>query len=374
MTNLALATMTNQGLSGPLFDGVLWTKWHDGPLRSIKATVGLDGSPAWRLLDLVGGTDSLYTDPKALLRSVVGDTKAKHLTLSRYLGVGRYAKVMPEPTVHALDWLAMPTVPARRADFSMDLRPTVGLKPGLGSLHLVPDIGPLADMTTDTVPHSMVLRSVDSNVQKPNLASVQARARSVTAEGIDLGKRGHEVAKLLWAGFGRKIIAAGLDFDDVLQDVHRGILARNAGLSAWDPCKSGFGHYVHMVCGCVLANLLRQHRRLAQNEVVGMPVRHLGQEGSFKTGDVGTYGATTIMGKQDDAKTFLDDMTAIASLQDYATKRGAAPNVLLIIPLVALGLGRGEIATKLEMSPSVVSGHLAAIRSIAAKWKNDQSN
>ena len=73
-----------------------------------------------------------------------------------------------------------------------------------------------------------------------------------TALGIDLSVRGHEVRKLMWAGFGHKILRAGYDPEDVLQEVFRGLIARNKGTCPWDARKSSFGHYVHLVIGCVL--------------------------------------------------------------------------------------------------------------------------
>lgn len=87
--------------------------------------------------------------------------------------------------------------------------------------------------------------------------------------GIDLAARGHEVRKLMWAGFGHKILRAGYDPEDVLQEVFRGILARNIGKCPWDARKSSFGHYVHMVIGCVLTNYHRKQQSVRGSEVIG---------------------------------------------------------------------------------------------------------
>lgn len=88
--------------------------------------------------------------------------------------------------------------------------------------------------------------------------------------GIDLEGRGHEVRKLMWAGFGHKILRAGYDPEDVLQEVFRGLIARNAGQCPWDVRKSSFGHYVHMVIGCVLINYHRKQQQVRGTEVLGM--------------------------------------------------------------------------------------------------------
>lgn len=61
-------------------------------------------------------------------------------------------------------------------------------------------------------------------------------------------------------GFGSKIRASGYSFEDVLQEVYKGLLVRNRGKCPFDPAKSSFGHYVWMVAECVIRN----HHRYAQ--------------------------------------------------------------------------------------------------------------
>lgn len=101
--------------------------------------------------------------------------------------------------------------------------------------------------------------------------------------GIDLAARGHEVRKLMWAGFGHKILRAGYDPEDVLQEIFRGIIARNAGICPWDARKSSFGHYVHMVIGCILTNYHRKQQGVRDHESVGLK----GADG--KDGDAATH-------------------------------------------------------------------------------------
>lgn len=82
-----------------------------------------------------------------------------------------------------------------------------------------------------------------------------------TALGIDLSVRGHEVRKLFYAGgFTPVLVREGIDPDEFLQEVYRGLLARNRGTCPWDHKKSSFGHYVHIVIRCVLSNYLRRER------------------------------------------------------------------------------------------------------------------
>lgn len=82
-----------------------------------------------------------------------------------------------------------------------------------------------------------------------------------TALGIDLGARGHEVRKLFYAGgFAGTLVRENIDPEEFLQEVYRGLLARNRGTCPWDHKKSSFGHYVHIVIRCVLSNYLRRER------------------------------------------------------------------------------------------------------------------
>lgn len=90
-----------------------------------------------------------------------------------------------------------------------------------------------------------------------------------TELGIDLAVRGHEVRKLFYAGgFTGVLNREGIDPDEFLQEVYRGLLARNKGTCPWDAKKSSFGHYVHIVIRCVLSNYLRRERLRGTREGV----------------------------------------------------------------------------------------------------------
>lgn len=96
------------------------------------------------------------------------------------------------------------------------------------------------------------------------------RPKAAVVRGIDLAARGGEVRKLFFAAFARGLVRDGYDPEEALQEVYRGLLARNAGTCPFDPSKSSFGHYVHIVSRCVLANWIRKERRRAQFETVGV--------------------------------------------------------------------------------------------------------
>lgn len=101
-------------------------------------------------------------------------------------------------------------------------------------------------------------------------SSTSKNSQGQKSLGIDLEKRGHEIPKLLFAGFGDMIRQYNYDEDEVLQEVYAGILARNAGKSAWDPDKASFGYYVHMVCRSVLYNWHRRRSRYRERYHVGI--------------------------------------------------------------------------------------------------------
>ncbi len=83
-----------------------------------------------------------------------------------------------------------------------------------------------------------------------------------TALGIDLAARAHEVKKLFYASsICWSVQREGIDAEEFLQEIYRGLLARNQGTCPWDASKSSFGHYVHIVMLCVLSNYLRKDRR-----------------------------------------------------------------------------------------------------------------
>lgn len=103
--------------------------------------------------------------------------------------------------------------------------------------------------------------------------------------GIDIQARGHEVRKILFKGFSSTINRYGLDPDDTLQDIYKGLMARNAGRCPFDARKSSFGHYVHMVCACILSNLIRKKKRQDEHEQVGVFSPQSGDENYGHTVD-----------------------------------------------------------------------------------------
>lgn len=103
--------------------------------------------------------------------------------------------------------------------------------------------------------------------------------------GIDLKVRGLEVRKLFYAAFARGLVKDGYDPEEALQEVYRGLLARNLGKCPFDAKKSSFGHYVHIVTRCVLANYIRKEKRRTHYESSESQLYSPGSERGFSIQD-----------------------------------------------------------------------------------------
>lgn len=200
----------------------------------------------------------------------------------------------------------------------------------------------------------------DSNHLEKTTDSVDSISGLVLPScGIDLAKRGHEVAKLLYAGFGSRMYASGYDPEEVLQEVYKGILTRNRGRGAFDARKSSFGHYVHMVCSCILSNYHRKVSRTRYKEVA-WPQTMEGEDQVFsdpRQHTEGPYGCSDQL-VQEDFRTYL----TIGNQGDLKTL------ALEVLPLVQEGLARAEISKRLEVNRVTISKALSYLRSSASSF------
>jgi DNA-directed RNA polymerase specialized sigma24 family protein len=260
-----------------------------------------------------------YDSARQLLITLTGHPEARHWTFDRYFRVGKYDK---NNNLTILD----PFTP-RFLDERL-------------SYTTVTNYFDHGDKVSTEVCHG----------DKLIIPPCQTLTTGTNALGIDLAKRGHEVAKLLFAGFGQYIYGKGYDPDDVLQEVYRGILVRNQGTCPWDAAKSSFGHYVHMVCSCVLSNY---HRRQG---------RKRGKELDWASAPA----------EQADGKPALpgrDPEQELATyLQRHVHHDPDAQLALRILPLVTQGYDRGEIAAQLGVSRAVVSRALTFLRQATQLW------
>lgn len=87
--------------------------------------------------------------------------------------------------------------------------------------------------------------------------------------GINVEEKKEDIKLLFYKRQAPSVIKAGLDPEDVLQEVYKGILIRNEGICPYDPEKSAFSTYVVMVMNCIVMNLINKHRRERDRFVIG---------------------------------------------------------------------------------------------------------
>ena len=301
-----------------------YARWEHGNHKVIKQTGGYQVH--WPME--MGGEVSYPSARQTILALVNGSpvvakgAKDPHLTFDRYFKVGRHAshRYRNAPAQDALRMFS--------ADISIAQTPSAtGV--GMGT-HISVAIQP-----------------------KP--------------PGIDLAARGHEVRKLFYAGFGRKVIAMGYDPEEVLQEVYKGILVRNTGKCPFDPAKSSFGHYVHMVCSGRVANYRRKHSRRSRYEVFG--VSAIGEPGTIidvaeadlASVDANQYDQVAMVDAQEDLTAFIHHRAVEAGYKD--------PNFAVECALHLLNGGRrGEIAIKTGKTTRQIGRVLRLVRSFTLEW------
>jgi len=194
-------------------------------------------------------------------------------------------------------------------------------------------------------------------------------ARLGTQRGIDLVRRSHEVRKLLFAGFGRRMYACGYDPEDVLHEVYKGILIRNRGKCPWDPAKSSFGHYVHMVCSCILNNYHRKQRRVREMEQVGL-LNPLGSDGPERYTDVASN--VTVASRntlvQEDCLMLEEAEDLLVQMQSNSPQDAESRLAAKVLPLLLAGTPREDIASSLGVSPASLSRAMSHLRKQATAW------
>ncbi len=218
-------------------------------------------------------------------------------------------------------------------------------------------------LTLDTLTMFGPQITVEKTVPKIRTSPALSIAK---APGIDLEKRGHEVRKLFYAGYGRRVIKYGYDPEDVLQEIYKGLLVRNNGKCPFDPSKSSFGHYVHMVCGCIVSNYRRRYSRLSRNEQFGV----LNVEGVME--DVSCADLATVDAEQHDSSEMASATQRLTDrVRHEAWVRDYDPNVAaLCTRLMVNGYRKSEIAAEIGETPALVARMLRMIREVAAVWRD----
>lgn len=202
------------------------------------------------------------------------------------------------------------------------------------------------------------------------LAQKQVELHQGTGDlGIDLVNRADEVLKLYMAGFGRKLLRSGLsetEVEDLLQEVYKGLLVRNAGKCPWDPKKGTFGTYVHRVCSGQVSNYLRKRNRIRSVEQIGV-LDSSSDEGVVDVGD-----CRTLEAEETSAMRRAKEERAMRSLAEQVRRQGVGEEVILavkMIPLVYQGMNYKEIASELGVRKSDVSKANKVLQAGAIQWK-----
>lgn len=218
---------------------------------------------------------------------------------------------------------------------------------------------------------TLTLFSPKLTVEAPKVRINSSPDISIAAPqlGIDLAKRGHEVRKLFYAGYGRRVLKYGYDPEDVLQEVYKGLLVRNQGKCPFNAEKSSFGHYVHMVCGCIVSNYHRRYSRLNRNEQFGVLSTNGDDNEMVDVRDSNLIVEPAVQQGILDAASMRDTLSAMVG--ERAAHSDVPPDLAtLCFNLMVNGYRRGEIAKQTDQSLNTISKVLKMIRTVAAEWRN----
>lgn len=304
---------------------VVYTRWEHGNDR-VEVLEG-EGQRVYE----VGGR--FYKSASALLKAVTGNPTIS-TTFDRYFRLGKYGSSRSRPNLLRLLGEEAPVVVDGQVGGLRRTQTVVLDETPEGDEGLVGEL--VAELDRQWAFFA-------EGVKGPEL-------------GIDLARRGHEVRKLLFAGFRGKMMSRGYDPEDVLQEVYRGLLTRNAGTCPWDGRKATFGYYVHMVINCVLTNYHRKMERRQDREYieVGDVV------GGLESGEWGPEDAVA-------------DRMARESLDGWLRMEGGAESALAreLLPLVVAGMKRRDLVRMTGRSEGAVAKALAWLRAASKRWAEE---
>lgn len=181
-------------------------------------------------------------------------------------------------------------------------------------------------------------------------------------KGIDLENRANEVRKLFYAGFGARCVASGYNPEDVLQEIYKGLIARNRGICPFDPRKSTFGHYVHMVCGCILANYHRKAKKTKNHETVGL-YAYGGEDGDWGLQEVSAYAVE--VDEMTPEENYMEN-EAQESLEAYIRKYDES--LVTILDGLIKKESRKSMAQRTGWSSSQVTQSVKQVRRLTLEW------
>jgi DNA-directed RNA polymerase specialized sigma24 family protein len=275
--------------------------------------------------------EQLFASKRQLLIAITGHPKARNWTFDRYF---RLEAVGAVPAVTTLEWFRPVTE---------DHRPISGVLPG-----------------------TEIHGSEEISISEAAALALKASSELSDSElelGIDLVSRSHEVAKLLFKGFGGWIYSSGYDPKEVLQEVFLGLLVRNRGKCPWDAEKSSFGHYVHMVCNGVLSNFHRKKKRIRQCEQTG--VFGYDEAGDWKLQDVAS---ANVAAATDGQLQRFEMLGVTEDLLEFMPKDSSTHLARRVLPYLRDGYTRTDIAKQLGVSRTLVMAATVELQGWARRW------
>ncbi len=288
-----------------------------------------------------GGVQT-YATKRQLLIALTGHPKARNWTFDRYFRQGKHdggaSAYMGEAAVTTLEWFLPEKAPVQG-------RPVTGRRPG-----------------------SKVRGDVGISISEVTAAALAMKAGSELPDediefGIDLVNRSHEVAKLLFKGFGSWIRTSGYDPEEVLQEVYVGLLVRNRMTCPWDKRKSSFGHYVHMVCNSIMSNYHRKRKRIRECEQIG--TFSFDENGVWTLQDAAR---TNIPAPPTGDIQRLGMLEATDDLLDYMPDDSSTYLARKVLPLLRDGYTRTDIARRLGVNRTLVMNAVIELQTWAVQW------
>lgn len=296
---------------------VLYSRYQDGsrPVRVLERGFEVVDGP---------GQVKRFETAQGLLAELTGHPKGRHWTLERYF------RRRPEPSPVWELFGATEEV----------CKPLVPLAPKL-------------------------VRAI--SVPRPKKKLVSTPVVMAPTLGVDLATRAHEVRKLLYKCFGRKMARHGFDPEEVLQEVYQGLLVRNAGKCPWNPNISSFGSYVCMVISCILSNYARKKRRIRANEQVGITGF---DDGAARLMDVAESPHLEASPSYMQAASEVEEahVDLVAFMLDRNPALDQTRLAISIISDVTAGMSRKDIADKHSCSMPALSRAISLLRRESRAW------
>ena len=100
----------------------------------------------------------------------------------------------------------------------------------------------------------------------PTIFSYEFKTKTL---GIDVEKHKDDIKNLFYKRQGQSLLKKGVNTEELLQEIYKGILIRNRGTCPFDPDKSAMSTYIVMVVDCITMNYMNKYNRTHERETTG---------------------------------------------------------------------------------------------------------